>query len=135
VRKLTLDDILIEAPYNAQVELLKARLPPGARVGTVDRFQGQEAEVVLVSMTTSSEAYLPRSKAFLYSRNRLNVAVSRARCLAVIVASPALLDARCNSVEDLALVNRLCRVADERARYVDDHRRPARPFVPPPEWR
>jgi predicted RecB family nuclease len=135
VRKLTLDDILIVAPYNAQVELLKARLPPGARVGTVDRFQGQEAEVVLVSMTTSSEAYLPRSKAFLYSRNRLNVAVSRARCLAVIVASPALLEARCNSVEDLALVNLLCRAADESARHFDDHRRPARPFVPLPEWR
>ncbi len=125
VRKLTLDDILIVAPYNLQVELLKSRLPRGARVGTVDKFQGQEAEVVLVSMTTSSEACLPRSKAFLYSRNRLNVAISRARCLAVVVASPALLEARCHSVEDLALVNLLCRVADESARDVGDHRRPA----------
>ncbi len=133
VRKLTLDDILIVAPYNLQVELLKSNLPRGARVGTVDKFQGQEAEVVLVSMSTSSEACLPRSKAFLYSRNRLNVAVSRARCLAVIVASPALLEARCSSVEDLALVNLLCRAADEGARNVGDNRRPARSLGPPPE--
>ena len=135
VRKLTLDDILIVAPYNSQVELLQARLPPGARVGTVDRFQGQEAEVVLVSMATSNEACLPRSKAFLYSRNRLNVAVSRARCLAVIVASPALLEARCNSVEDLALVNLLCRAADESARHVEAPLRPIRPVYPLPESR
>jgi uncharacterized protein len=133
VRKLTLDDILIVAPYNAQVELLKSQLPRGARVGTVDRFQGQEAEVVLVSMTTSNEACLPRSKAFLYSRNRLNVAVSRARCLAVVVASPALLGARCHSVEDLGLVNLLCRTADEGVRHVGEHRRPARPLGPLPE--
>ena len=88
---------------------------------------------MLVSMTTSSEACLPRSKAFLYSRNRLNVAVSRARCLAIVVASPALLDARCHSVEDLALVNLLCRTADESARTVGDNRRPVRALGPPPE--
>src|SRR3546814_10649277 len=64
-----------------QVELLKRTLPAGARVGTVDKFQGQEAPVVLVSMATSSGDDLPRNIDFLYSRNRLNVAISRARCL------------------------------------------------------
>jgi predicted RecB family nuclease len=107
-RLLTLEDVLVVAPYNAQVNALKARLPAGTRVGTVDKFQGQEAEVVIVSMTTSSEEYLPRDKAFLYSRNRLNVAVSRGRCLAVVVASPGLLEARCSTVGDLELVNLMC---------------------------
>jgi superfamily I DNA and/or RNA helicase len=72
-RTLTLDDVLVVAPHNVQVNALKARLPAGARVSTVDKFQGQEAEVVIVSMTTSSEEYFRRDKAFLYSRNRLNV--------------------------------------------------------------
>jgi predicted RecB family nuclease len=107
-RALKLTDILVVAPYNMQVNLLKARLPAGARVGTVDKFQGQEAEVVLVSMTTSGEEYLPRSKEFLYSRNRLNVGVLRGKCLAVVVGSEGLMDARCSSVVELALVNLLC---------------------------
>jgi uncharacterized protein len=105
---LTLEDVLIVAPYNAQVRRLKAQLPAGARVGTVDKFQGQEAQVVIVSMTTSNDSTMPRSKAFLYSRNRLNVAVSRGKCLAVVVASPGLLQARCSTVSDIGLVNLLC---------------------------
>ncbi len=112
-RPLTRGDVLVVAPYNVQVNALKARLPAGARVGTVDKFQGQEAEVVIVSMTTSSEECLPRDKTFLYSRNRLNVAVSRGRCLAVVVASPGLLEARCSMVEDLALVDLMCRASRE----------------------
>ncbi len=104
----TLDDILVVAPYNAQVNLLRETLPDGARVGTIDKFQGQEAAVVLVSMTTSSGACLPRNIEFLFDRNRLNVAVSRARCLAVVVASPALLHVHCNTTEQMALVNTLC---------------------------
>jgi uncharacterized protein len=75
-----------------QVDLLRRTLTEGARVGTVDKFQGQEAAAVLVSMATSSGEDLPRNIEFLYSRNRLNVAVSRARCLAVIFASPRLLE-------------------------------------------
>ncbi|MEI7445369.1 MAG: TM0106 family RecB-like putative nuclease [Burkholderiales bacterium] len=105
---LELKDVLIVAPYNAQVRRLKQRLPEGARVGTVDKFQGQEAQVVIVSMTTSSDAYLPRNKAFLYSRNRLNVAVSRGKCLAIVVASPGLLEARCSTTDEVGLVNLLC---------------------------
>ena len=106
--RLTLDDVLVVAPYNMQVNLLKKTLPEGARVGTVDKFQGQEAEVVIVSMATSSQEYLPRHMEFLYSRNRLNVAVSRARCLAVVVANPKLLEIDCSTPEQMELVNTLC---------------------------
>jgi len=109
---MTSDNILVVAPYNQQVSLLKRILPTGARVGTVDKFQGQEAEVVLVSMTTSSGQYLPRGIEFLYSKNRLNVAVSRARCLAVVVASPLLLEVDCKTSEQMALVNTLCWISD-----------------------
>ena len=96
------------SPYNMQIELLRRTLPDGARVGTVDKFQGQEAPVVLVSMATSSGEDLPRNIEFLYSRNRLNVAVSRARCLAVIYASPRLLEIPCRTIEQMQLVDGLC---------------------------
>lgn len=102
------EDILVVSPYNMQVELLKNVLPAGARVGTVDKFQGQEAAVVLVSMATSSGDDLPRNIEFLYSRNRLNVAISRARCLAVIFANPRLLEIPCSSIAQMNLVNGLC---------------------------
>jgi uncharacterized protein len=109
---LTLADILVVAPYNAQVRCLKATLPDGARVGTVDRFQGQEAPVVLFSMASSSGDDVARGMSFLFSRNRLNVAISRAQALAVVVCSPRLLGARCSTVEDMQLVNMLCRFAE-----------------------
>ena len=109
---ITPDDILIVAPYNLQVRLLARTLPPGARVGTVDKFQGQEAAVVIVSMATSSGDYLPRDIEFLYSKNRLNVALSRAKCLAILVASPKLLDVECRTVEQIRLVNTLCWVQE-----------------------
>ncbi len=112
---LTLDDILVVAPYNAQVRCLRERLPDGARVGTVDKFQGQEAPVVFFSMTSSSGEDVPRGMDFLFSRNRLNVAVSRAQALAVVVCSPRLLWARCNTVEQMRLVNALCRSPRRRS--------------------
>jgi predicted RecB family nuclease len=108
VRPIGTGDILVVSPYNMQVNLLRSRLPEGARVGTVDKFQGQQAAVVLISMATSSGDDLARQIEFLYSRNRLNVAISRARCLAVIVASPRLLEASCATIEQLRLVNALC---------------------------
>ena len=107
-RAMSLDDILVVAPYNLQVNLLRDVLPEGARIGTVDRFQGQEAEVVIVSMTSSGADAMPRDAAFLLSRNRLNVALSRARCLAILVASPGLLDLVAGSVEEMRLANLLC---------------------------
>lgn len=108
VHAITLNDILVVSPYNMQVNLLKKTLPEGARVGTVDKFQGQEAEVVIVSMATSSGDYLPRFIEFLYSKNRLNVAISRAKCLAVFIANPELMAIRCSTPEEMALVNTLC---------------------------
>jgi superfamily I DNA and/or RNA helicase len=105
---LTMADILVVSPYNMQVDLLRGMLPPGARVGTVDKFQGQEGAVVLISMATSSGEDLPRNIEFLYSRNRLNVAISRARCSAVIFASPRLLEIACSTIPQMQLVNTLC---------------------------
>ena len=102
------EDVLVVAPYNVQVNTIRDVLPPDARVGTVDKFQGQEAAVAIVSMTTSSGDDLPRDIEFLFSRNRLNVAVSRARCLAIVLASPRLLEVSCASVADMRLVDTLC---------------------------
>jgi len=112
IHSITKDNILVVAPYNMQVNLLIRMLPNGARVGTIDKFQGQEAEVVIVSITTSSGEYLPRFIEFLYSKNRLNVALSRAKCLALLLANPALMAVRCRTVEEMALVNTLCWVKD-----------------------
>jgi len=107
-RPMGMDDILVVSPYNVQVNYLKSILPAGARVGTVDKFQGQEAPAVLISMATSSAEDMPRTMEFLYSRNRLNVAISRARSLAVVVANPRLLEAPCSRIGQMRLVNTLC---------------------------
>ena len=103
-----LDDILIIAPYNAQVFEIQQRLP-GARVGTVDKFQGQEAPIAVYSMATSSHADAPRGMEFLYSLNRLNVATSRAKCLSVIVSSPQVFEAECRTPRQIQLANAFCR--------------------------
>jgi uncharacterized protein len=113
IHPITLQDILVVAPYNMQVNLLKRTLPNGARVGTVDKFQGQEAQVVIVSMATSSEEYLPRFIEFLYSKNRLNVAISRARCLAILIASPALACINANSPNQSKLINLMCEIQEK----------------------
>lgn len=107
VGTIALQNILVVAPYNAQVNLLRARLPEGARVGTVDKFQGQEAEVVIVSLATSTPEDLPRHVDFFYSKNRLNVAISRARTLAIVLMNPRLLELDATSVEHLRMVNTL----------------------------
>ena len=105
-------DVIVVSPYNAQVRCLREHLDAtgltDVRVGTVDKFQGQEAAVAFFSMATSSGEDVPRNVEFLYSRNRLNVAVSRARCIAVLVANPALMTIRCRTVEQMRLVNALC---------------------------
>lgn len=106
---ITLEDILIVAPYNAQVSLLLRKLPKGSRVGTVDKFQGQEAPVVIYSMATSTPQDAPRGMEFLYSGNRLNVATSRAQCVTVLVASPALFDVQCKTPRQMELANAFCR--------------------------
>ena len=110
------EQVLVVAPYNAQVALIKAALPDGARVGTVDKFQGQEAPVVIYSMTSTSADDAPRGVSFLYDLNRLNVAVSRAQALAVVVLSPLLLDAPVRTPEQLRRVNALCRLVESATR-------------------
>lgn len=105
VRALTLQDVLVVAPYNLQVNLLKQRLPRGVKVGTVDKFQGQEAAVVIVSMTTSRGEDAPRGTQFLFNRNRFNVAISRAECLAIVVHGAELLEGSWQSIEDLERLN------------------------------
>jgi hypothetical protein len=107
-RPIGWNDVLVVAPYNAQVGQIASLLPAQARVGTVDKFQGQEAAVSIYSMTSSSPEDAPRGMDFLYSRNRLNVATSRARCIAVVVAEPALLRVRARTPEQMRLANALC---------------------------
>ncbi|MEZ5420490.1 MAG: C-terminal helicase domain-containing protein [Vicinamibacterales bacterium] len=112
-RPLTAADLLVVAPYNAHVNRLAERLAPrGIRVGTVDKFQGQEAPVVVFAMASSSPDDAPRGMEFLYSRHRLNVATSRAKCAAFVVASPALLEPECRTPRQMALANALCRFVE-----------------------
>jgi predicted RecB family nuclease len=111
-RPMETRDIIVVAPYNAQRQNIRSRLEKAGladiRVGTVDKFQGQEAAVVLYSMATSNSATMPRDLEFLFERNRLNVAISRAQCMSVLVCSPDLLNVRCSTPEQMALVNLLC---------------------------
>lgn len=106
--KITLQDILIITPYNAQVLEIQKRLPE-ARVGTVDKFQGQEAPIAIYSMATSSHADAPRGMEFLYSLNRLNVATSRAKCLSILVAAPQVFEMKCRTPHQMRLANAFCR--------------------------
>ena len=105
---LTKEDILIVAPYNAQVAALIEKLPD-MRIGTVDKFQGQEAPVVIYSMTASSVEDAPRGMGFLFSPNRLNVATSRAKSICILVASPKLLEPECTTIDQMRWANSLCR--------------------------
>ena len=104
-RTITLRDILFVAPYNFQVNKLKAALGPGVRVGSVDKFQGQEAPVVILSMCTSDAAESPRGIEFLFSKNRLNVAISRAQALAIVVANPKLATTGVTRLEQMEQVS------------------------------
>lgn len=115
-RPLALKDLLVVAPYNLQIRKLEAVLPSGARIGTVDRFQGQQAPVVLVSMCASEAHLSARGIGFLFDPNRLNVAVSRAQCLAVVVGEPRLATAACRTVGEMKLVDRMCRLVQTARR-------------------
>jgi uncharacterized protein len=122
--RIDADGVLVVAPYNAQVKRLRSALRGRARAGTVDRFQGTQAPITVYSMTTSSAEDMPRGLEFLFSRNRLNVAVSRAQCVAVLVCSPELLRVRCRTPDQLRLVNALCLYV-ESAHAVETQRQPA----------
>jgi len=116
-RVLTCADILVVAPYNLQVRLLTSRLPD-IRVGTVDKFQGQQGPVVIFSMCASSGDASARGIEFLFCRNRLNVAISRAQTLAIVVGHPSLVRTPCSTVEQMQLVNVYCRAVEEGAAVV-----------------
>jgi predicted RecB family nuclease len=115
-RPLSINDIIVVAPYNAHVAAIHSavelRTGLQARVGTVDKFQGQEGAVAIYSMASSSQDDAPRAMDFLYSRNRLNVAISRARAIAILVASPELMNAECHTPEQMRMVNALCRLLE-----------------------
>ena len=108
------DGVLVITPYNAQVKALSEVLP-GFRIGTVDKFQGQEAPISVYSMATSSPGEAPRGMEFLYSLNRLNVATSRAQCLTLVVASPELLRVRCRTPRQMQLANAIARLVEMAA--------------------
>lgn len=107
---LALEDFLFIAPYNAQVRALQAVLPDGARVGSVDKFQGQEAPVCILSLCSSFGEYGSRGLGFILDRNRINVAVSRAKCLAVIVADPRIAHSAAGSIGEMNLLNLFCKL-------------------------
>jgi uncharacterized protein len=113
-RSIEWQDILFVAPYNHQVSKLKQALGEKARVGSVDKFQGQEAPIVILSMCASDADESPRGMEFLFDKHRLNVAISRAQSLAVVVASPSLSKANVSRVEQLQLVNLFSAIAQRR---------------------
>jgi uncharacterized protein len=120
--RLTTNDVLVVAAYNQQVACLRECIAhEDVAIGTVDKFQGQQAPVVFYSVATSTAAEAPRGIEFLFSLNRLNVAVSRAQCIAVLVGNPALLDAECRTVEQMRLVNGACRFVKQAFDHVHDH--------------
>jgi predicted RecB family nuclease len=110
IRPLELEDFLIIAPYNAQVRALQAALPNGARVGSVDKFQGQEAPVCILSLCSSFGEYGSRGLGFILDRNRINVAISRAQCLAVVVGDPRIAGTSVNSLYDMRLLSLYCKL-------------------------
>jgi predicted RecB family nuclease len=130
--RITIDDIVIVAPYNAHVERISRTLADAGlvtdRVGTVDKFQGQEAPISIYSMATSTPEEAPRGMEFLYSLNRLNVATSRARCAAIVVASPALVRVSCHTPRQMQLANALCRLVEVAEE--DERREPPAPSLP-----
>ena len=111
-KPLALDDFLFIAPYNAQVRALQVALPAGARVGSVDKFQGQEAPVCILSLCSSYGEYGSRGLAFILDRNRINVAISRAKCLAVMIADPRIASATAGSLGEMMLINLFCKLAN-----------------------
>ena len=118
--KISSKDIMVVAPYNAQANNIRERLKKkndDVRVGTIDLFQGQEAKVVLISMTTSDVESLPRHKDFFFSRNRLNVAISRAECVAIIIFNENLLLASASSIKEMKLMNSFCKLLKFKTDY------------------
>ena len=115
-KALELDDFLFIAPYNAQVRALKAALPTGARIGSVDKFQGQEAAVCILSMCSSYGEYGSRGLRFILDRARINVAISRAKCLAIVVGDPRIASSSAGSLGEMMLLNLYCKLKNGDSR-------------------
>ena len=113
-RPIALNDILFVAPYNLQVRRLEMALPAGARVGSVDRFQGQEAPIVILSLCSSADEFGARGLEFILDRNRLNVAISRAQALAIVVGDPGIASTLPNSIKELGLLNTFHKIESNR---------------------
>jgi uncharacterized protein len=111
-RALTVEDVLVVTPYNAQVRTIRSLVPKDVRVGTVDIFQGQEAAAVLVSFASSSGADAPRGIGFAFEPHRVNVATSRGQCRVVVFCAPELLQAECKTIEQMRLMNAICRFVE-----------------------
>jgi len=105
IRKITLQDILIISPFNVQVNYLKSELDDEAQVGTIDKFQGQEAPITIISMTSSDSDNIPRDRSFFFNRNRLNVAISRSQLISVILFNPKLLETSPRNITEIKLIN------------------------------
>lgn len=112
-RPISWDDMLFVAPYNHQVNKLRLGLGEQAKVGSVDKFQGQEAPIVFLSMCTSNANESARGMSFLFDKNRINVAISRAQCMIVVVYSPVLLETKVNNVEHLEMASLFCRLVEK----------------------
>lgn len=112
-KPLAIEDFLFISPYNAQVRALRNVLPADARVGSIDKFQGQEAPVCILSLCSSYGEYGSRGLGFILDRNRVNVAISRAQCLAIVVADPRIATTPVSSLADMKLVNLFCKLAAE----------------------
>jgi len=112
---------MVLAPFNIQVNNIVNNLnkdvTDNARVGTIDNFQGQQAKVVFISMTCSNAENLPRNKEFFFSRNRLNVAISRAQCVVIILFNKDLLLSSCNKIEEMKLMNNFCKLLEFETNY------------------
>ncbi len=108
--QLNISDVLVISPYNAQTNYLVSKLDQGARVGTIDKFQGQQASITIISMTSSDAECLPRNLDFIFDRNRLNVALSRSQLISVVIFNPRLLDTYPTTKEQLILLNNFCKL-------------------------
>ena len=107
-------DLLVISPFNAQVNLLKEHLPPNSQIGTIDNFQGQEAPIVIISYTSSDPESIPRGSDFFFDFRRLNVSLSRAKCIGIIILNNKLLNYHCSTIEDMERLNYFCKLSKNK---------------------
>lgn len=109
-RTISKNDVLVVSPYNIQTNYLISRFNKLARIGTIDKFQGQQGSITIVSMTSSDPDCLPRNLDFLFDKNRLNVSISRSQLISIVIFNPRLLDTYPRNKEQLILLNNFCKL-------------------------